>query len=366
VPTTAFPDGTPTPMLALNRDEMPVGEGWTYEPKWDGFRTIVAIGDDAVDLVSRTGRPLARYFPEVQALVGEVLGERRAILDGEIVMVRPGSMDFGLLQLRLHPAASRVNKLAAEIPATLVLFDVLRVGTEDLTGSALVDRRARLGALAGELGILEAVTSLADVPPGPALALAPWTDDLTVAQAWFDDDAGIGQDGIIAKRADQLYQPGVRGWIKVKHRSTADCVVGGYRLAKGGDGIGALLLGLYDDEGALHYVGHTSSFKAAERRALLSELQPLVGGDSFGGMRAPGGQSRWSAGKDTEWVSLDPRLVAEVTFDRMQDGRMRHAATFVRWRPDRDARSCTWGQLGLEPPSWSWDESSQEIPSQGS
>ena len=153
----------------------------------------------------------------------------------------------------------------------------------------------------------------------------------------------------------------MRGWIKVKHRSTADCVVGGYRLAKGGDGIGALLLGLYDDEGSLHYVGHTSSFKAAERRALLTELQPLVGGDSFGGMRAPGGQSRWSAGKDTEWVSLEPRLVAEVTFDRMQDGRMRHAATFVRWRPDRDARSCTWGQLGLEPPSWSWDESSQEI-----
>ena len=176
------------------------------------------------------------------------------------------------------------------------------------------------------------------MPPGPALLLAPWTEDLDVAQAWFDDEAGIGQDGIIAKRADQPYQPGVRGWMKVKHRSTADCVVGGYRLAKSGDGIGALLLGLYDDEGTLHYVGHTSSFKAAERRALLAELSRSWARQLRGG-RAPGGQSRWSAGKDTEWVSLEPRLVAEVTFDRMQDGRMRHAATFVRWRPDRDARS---------------------------
>jgi len=364
MPTTTFADGLPTPMLALNRDGMPTGEGWTYEPKWDGFRAIVAVRDAGVDLVSRTGRPLARYFPEVADLVGATAGAERFVADGEIVMVTPGAMDFGMLQLRLHPAASRVNKLAAEIPATLVLFDLLSEGGEDLTSLPLDGRRARLATLAGRLEIVGAPTSLADVPPGPALSLAPWTDDVEVATAWFDDEAGIGQDGIIAKRADQPYQPGVRGWIKVKHRSTADCVVGGYRLAKNGDGVGALLLGLYDDEGELHYVGHTSSFKAAERRALLEELQPLVGGDSFGGMRAPGGQSRWSAGKDTEWVSLEPRLVAEVSFDRMQDGRMRHAATFVRWRPDRDARSCTWGQLGLEPPSWSWSD--QDTPSQGS
>jgi ATP-dependent DNA ligase len=366
VPATTFPNGLPVPMLARNRDEMPLGEGWTYEPKWDGFRTIVAVTDDGVDLVSRTGRPLARYFPEVATLVAEVAGGRRFVADGEIVMVRPGSMDFGLLQLRLHPAASRVAKLAGELPATLVLFDLLHDGDDDLRAVPLTDRRARLQRLAGDLDIVEAVTSLAEVPPGPAISLAPWTDDVGTATAWFDDDAGIGQDGILAKRDDEPYQPGVRGWIKVKHRSTADCVVGGYRLAKGGDGIGALLLGLYDDDGALHYVGHTSSFSAAERRAMLAELQPLVGGDSFGGMRAPGGQSRWSAGKDTEWVSLEPRLVAEVTFDRMQDGRMRHAASFVRWRPDRDARSCTWGQLGLEPPSWSGEEPGQDTPSQGS
>jgi ATP-dependent DNA ligase len=355
-------------MLAQSRDEMPTDPGWTYEPKWDGFRTIVAVGEQGVDLMSRTGRPLARYFPEMAGLVRDTAGDARFVADGEIVMVRPGAMDFGTLQLRLHPAASRVNRLAAEIPATLVLFDLLRDDGEDLTGEPLAERRARLAALASRLGIAEAPTSLAEVPAGPALSLAPWTADPAVARTWFDDDAGIGQDGIIAKRDDETYRPGVRAWVKVKHRSTADCVVGGYRPAKGGEGIGALLLGLYDDDGRLHYVGHTSSFKADERRAMLTELQPLVGGDSFGEVRAPGGQSRWSGGKDTEWVSLEPRLVAEVTFDRMQDGRMRHAATFVRWRPDRDARSCTWGQLGLEPPSWSWgsDDPGQDTPSHGS
>jgi ATP-dependent DNA ligase len=350
-------------MLALLQDATPEGEGWTYEPKWDGFRTIVAVTDRGVDLVSRTGRPLGRYFPEIVDLVGERAGDERFVVDGEIVMMRPGAMDFGMLQLRLHPAASRVAKLAAEMPTTLVLFDLLREGEEDLTELPLTERRQRLAALAARLGAAEARTDLAEIPPGPALSLAPWTADLTVARRWFADEAGIGQDGIIAKRIDQKYEPGRRGWVKVKHRATADCVVGGYRVAKGGDGVGSLLLGLYDAEGALHYVGHTSSFKAAERRALMRELEPLVGGTSFGGMRAPGGQSRWSAGKDTEWVELEPRLVAEVTFDRIQDGRMRHAATFVRWRADRDPRSCTWDQLGLEPPSWSWD---QEMPAQGS
>jgi ATP-dependent DNA ligase len=354
----------PTPMLASIQPEMPLGDGWTYEPKWDGFRTIVVVDDGEVTFASRGGRPLGRYFPELVALVSERAGAERCIADGEIVMVRPGRMDFGELQLRLHPAASRVNRLAAEIPATLVLFDLLRDGDEDLTGLPLGERRRRLAALAGRIGIERAATSLDAVPPGPALSLAPWTADPTIAQTWFADDVGIGQDGIIAKREDQHYLPDKRGWVKVKHRSTADCVVGGYRLAKGGDGVGSLLLGLYDDEGNLHYVGHTSSFKAAERRKLLEELAPLVGGEGFGGLRAPGGQSRWSAGKDTEWVPLDPRLVAEVTYDRMQDGRMRHAATFVRWRDDREARSCTWAQLGLEPPSWSWSD--QDTPSQGS
>jgi ATP-dependent DNA ligase len=174
-----------------------------------------------------------------------------------------------------------------------------------------------------------------------------------VARGWFADDAGIGQDGIIAKRAEQPYLSGERGWIKVKHRSTLDCVVGGYRLSKTGDGIGALLLGLYDGNGTLHYVGHTSSFKAKERRDILEQLRPLEGGDSFEGGRAPGGQSRWSAGKETAWVTLQPVLVCEVTIDRVQYGRFRHAASFVRWRDDREPASCTFDQIpGAEPPAW--------------
>ena len=182
---------------------------------------------------------------------------------------------------------------------------------------------------------------------------APFTEDPERARAWFADEAGVGQDGIIAKRVDQPYLAGERGWAKVKHRSTLDCVVGGYRLSKTGDGIGALLLGLYDDEATLHYVGHTSSFKAKERRDMLEVLRPLEGGESFEGGRAPGGPSRWSAGKDTAWVALEPVLVCEVTIDRMQYGRVRHAASFVRWRDDRDPRSCTFTQIpGAEPPAW--------------
>jgi ATP-dependent DNA ligase len=365
VPVRTIADGLPAPMLALAREEIPRGEGWTYEPKWDGFRAIVAVRDGAVTLASRNGRPLGRYFIELEGLLGERAAGVGFVADGEIVIVQPGSMDFGLLQLRLHPAASRVAKLAGEIPATLILFDLLRETDEDLTSLPLAERRERLAALAGRLRAAEAPTSLADIAAGPALSLGPWTEDLSVAEAWFADDAGIGQDGIVAKRVDQAYQPGVRGWVKVKHRTAVDCVVGGYRLAKGGDGVGSLLLGLYDGDGTLHYVGHTSSFKAAERREMIEVLAPLVGGKSFRGMREPGGQSRWSSGKDLDWVSLEPVLVAEVSFDRIQDGRMRHAATFLRWRQDRDPASCTWDQLGLEPPSWSWSED-HDTPAQGS
>ena len=195
---------------------------------------------------------------------------------------------------------------------------------------------------------------LDDVPTGPTVLMGPSTDDPAVAAAWFADDAGIGQDGIIAKRVEQTYRSGERGWVKVKHRSTLDCVIGGYRLSKAGDGVGALLLGLYGDDGTLHYVRHTSSFKAKERRDMLEALRPLEGGESFEGRaRPPGGQSRWSAGKDTAWVALEPVLVAEVTIDRMQYGRVRHAATFVRWRDDRAPRTCTFDQVpGAVPPSW--------------
>ena len=338
------------PMLAKLQPDIPRGPGWTYEPKWDGFRTIVTVGDE-IRLESRDDRPMMRFFPELVSL----LAERRDgtfVADGEIVMVRPGRLAFDELQLRLHPAESRVRKLAAEIPASLILFDLLEDEGEKLGSKPLSERRDRLAALSGRLHVAQAPQRLEDLDLGPDLLLTPWTDDVGVAERWFADEAGLGQDGIVAKRGDQPYLPGSRGWVKVKHRKTADCVVGGYRVAKNGDGVASLLLGLYDDVGTLHYVGHTSSFRAKERREIRELLRPLEGSESFAGGREPGGQSRWSAGKDTAWISTAPTLVCEVAFDRIQGGRFRHAATFLRWRPDREPETCTWAQLGESPPSW--------------
>jgi ATP-dependent DNA ligase len=337
-------------MLAKLQTEMPRGQRWTYEPKWDGFRTIVTSGEE-VRFVSRDDRPMMRFFPEIERLVTD-RAPGRYVADGEIVLVRPGGLIFEELQLRLHPAASRVRKLAQEIPASLILFDLLEADGRDLRDEPLAERRRALWSLAAGWGVGPTPERLEELSPGPELLLTPWTDDVAVAERWYADEAGLGQDGILAKRADQPYQPGVRGWVKVKHRRTADCVVGGYRVAKSGDGVGSLLLGLHDDEGRLHYVGHTSSFKAAERRAIRERLAPLEGGESFEGARAPGGPSRWSAGKDTAWVNVQPRLVCEVSFERMQYGRFRHAARFVRWREDRDPASCTFEQIGESPPSW--------------
>ena len=338
-------------MLAKLQTEIPLGHGWTYEPKWDGFRTIVTSDPDGVRFVSRDDRPMMRFFPEIEELVSSAT-PGRYVADGEIVLVRPEGLAFEQLQLRLHPAESRVRKLASEIPASLILFDLLEWEGVDLRDRGLSERREGLWSAASDWGVRPAPEHLAELRPGPEALLTPWTDDPAVAERWFADEVGLGQDGLVAKRADQGYEPGVRGWVKVKHRKTADCVVGGYRVAKNDDGVGSLLLGLYDGEGRLHYVGHTSSFKAAERRAIRAELAPLEGAESFYGGREPGGPSRWSAGKDTAWVSIEPVLVCEVSFDRMQGGRFRHAATFVRWREDRTPASCTFEQLGESPPSW--------------
>jgi ATP-dependent DNA ligase len=340
------------PMLAKLETTLPVGEGWIYEPKWDGFRCLVTVTGAGVQLISRDDRPMVRFFPEIVAMLEE-LPTGSIVADGELVIVHDGRFWFEDLQLRLHPAESRVRRLAGEIPASLILFDLLEIDGEDLRQRPLAERRQRLEKLAATLGAEHVPERPGDLQPGPEVRLTPWSDELAVAERWFGDEHWLGEDGIVAKRIDQVYQPGVRGWIKVKHRSTTDCVVGGYRLSKDGEGVGSLLLGLYDDAGRLHYVGHTSSFKAAERRAIREQLAPLEGGVGFGGeARSPGGQSRWSAGREAAWVSLDPVLVCEVTYERIQSGRFRHAATFVRWREDRDPRSCTFEQVGAEPPSW--------------
>ena len=346
-----LPFGPPlAPMLAKLRDEIPIGDEWVYEPKWDGFRSIIFRDDDSVSIISRDGKPMDRYFPELPDALREVLPPQ-AIVDGEIVVAGKAGLDFDALLQRIHPAASRVQKLAVETPASFVAFDLLAVGRKDLRDEPL---QARRGLLEERLARARLVREgalkkdvLAALRPGPRVALTPQTSEPDEAQRWFQVFEGAGLDGVIAKRKDQVYVPGERVMVKVKHLRTADCVVGGYRLSKAGDGIGSLLLGLYDDSRVLHYVGHTSSFKTKERRELLAELQPLVGGTSFGGGRTPGGPSRWSAGMDKSWVSLDPVLVCEVGFDYLQGDRFRHAATFLRWRPEKRPEECTFDQILL-------------------
>jgi ATP-dependent DNA ligase len=334
-------------MLARSAEEIPDGEGWRYEPKWDGFRCIVERGDGGageVGIASRDARPLGRYFPELVELL-EASPAETYLFDAEIVLVARGRMEFDTLQQRLHPAASRVRTLAAATPATLVAFDLLEVGGRDLRPLEFDERRSQLEALVTRLGGSPPPAGPEGLREGPELFLTPQTADPQIAQVWFADEAVFGQDGIVAKRADQRYLEGERAMVKVKHHRTLDCVVGGYRVEKNGNGVASLLLGLYDAAGVLHYVGHTSSFPAAQRRAMREELAPLEGGASFGQGRAPGGPSRWSGGRETEWVPLDPVLVCEVRIDRMQGDRFRHASRLLRWRDDRDPHSCTFDQL---------------------
>jgi ATP-dependent DNA ligase len=316
-------------MLCKLQPEIPRGEEWVYEPKWDGFRAIVTVSGGKVTIASRTGKPLGRYFPELPEPILAATGGD-CILDGEIIIATSGGLDFEALQMRLHPAASRVARLAAETPSRLVVFDLLGDGGEDLTKKPLEDRRARLQSRISES---EMVT------------LTPQSADPAVAQRWFEAYEGAGLDGVIAKKTEQPYLPGERGWVKVKHLRTVDCVAGGYRSDPGKDAIKSLLLGLYDEEGQFHFVGHTSSFSAAERKQIFELLQPLRGESFGGGGRAPGGQSRWSAGNDADWTSLRPELVCEVSFDYLQGIRFRHAARFLRWRDDKLPRDCDFEQI---------------------
>ena len=338
------------PMLAKLAHELPDGDGWLFEPKWDGFRSLVFRDGERVYLQSRDLKPLDRYFPELAAPLRAVLPER-CVVDGEIVIATEGGLDFDVLQMRLHPAASRVAKLAAETPSSFVAFDLLAEGDEDLRDRPQAERRARLEA---------ALARARD-----SIHLTPCTRDRAVAQDWFHRFEGAGLDGVIAKHESTTYQPGKRAMIKVKHTRTADCVVGGFRWHKSGPGelVGSLLLGLYDEAGALHHVGFTSSFTAAVRRQLAQELEPLRrnaleghpwrewGGAAEDAVRMPGAASRWSQGKDLSWEPVRIERVCEVAYDHLQGDRFRHAATFVRWRPDKPPADCRYDQLEVTPPA---------------
>jgi ATP-dependent DNA ligase len=327
------------PMLAKLQPSVPRAPGWVYEPKWDGFRAIVFRDGSDIHVASRDHKPLERYFPELPSALDSALPQK-CVVDGEVIVVGDHGLAFDSLTQRIHPARSRVEKLAAETPASFFAFDLLALDDDDLMSAPLEQRRS-------------ALADFLDGPVEPELPsrglteilLTPQTDDADVASSWIDEYEDVGVDGVVAKRLDSIYQPGDRVMVKVKLQRTADCVVGGYRLSKSGDGIGSLLLGLYDSAGVLHYVGHTSGFRAAERPKLLEELRPLEGGHSFGGGRAPGGPSRWASGRNTDWVPLEPKRVCEVSFDRMMSGRFRHAVGFVRWRDDRDPKSCTFDQI---------------------
>ena len=344
-------------MLAKLSEELPSGEGVLYEPKWDGFRAIVFRGPSDVYIQSRDLRPLDRYFPDLHEALVAALPE--GVFDGEIVIATPHGLDFDALQMRLHPAASRVAKLAAATPASFVAFDLLADARRDLRATPLAERRASLERL------------LAGV--APPIYLTPMTRDRKTATDWLARFEGAGLDGVIAKPEGGIYEPGKRAMIKIKHSRTADCAVAGFRWHKNGTGtrVGSLLLGLYDEKGALQHVGVTSSFTMAAREQLARDLAPLrkralddhpwrewaKAGDlspdrrSLGeGGRMPGGQSRWSAGKDLSWEPLRVERVCEVKYDHMQGDRFRHAAVFQRWRPDKPPADCTYDQLEVTAP----------------
>jgi ATP-dependent DNA ligase len=328
-------------MLAKLVKELPAGEHLVYEPKWDGFRTIVFFDGTELELASRNERPLTRYFPELDAPLRATLGGP-CVVDGEIVIAGRGGLDFDALSNRIHPAESRIRRLAVETPAEFVAFDLLALGEEDLRPLPFSDRRARLA------GLLQGA-------PG-AIHLTPQTNDVALAAQWLARFEGAGLDGVVAKDSTLAYREGERVMFKIKHERSADCVIGGFRWHTSGGVVGSLLLGLYDDAGVLHHVGVASGFTAKRRRELVDELAPYraamgeihpwlgeVGDETR--QRRPGAQSRWNAGKEMAFEPLRPELVCEVAYGQLQGDRFRHATGFRRFRPDRDPSSCTYSQL---------------------
>ncbi len=340
------------PMLAKRVGELPPGEGWIFEPKWDGFRTLIFRDGDEIFIQSRDEKPLNRYFPElIDPLKAQL--PKRCVLDGEIVIATSEGLEFDTLQMRLHPAESRVRKLAVETPASVVFFDLLCEGDKSLCDTPFGKRRGRL----------EGILNNAE----PPLHLTPATRDRTTAADWFRRFEGAGLDGVVAKSEDGTYEPNKRVMLKVKHERDCDCVVAGFRWHKRGEKtkVGSLLLGLYDNSGNLEHVGVCASFTDAKRKELVEFLTPYrknaLDGHPWRAWaeeeaaegeprRMPGGQSRWSAGKDLSWEPLRPELVVEVAYDHMQGDRFRHTAQFRRWRDDKRPRDCTYDQLEVVPP----------------
>ncbi len=335
-------------MLAKRVIAIPRGEGWSFEPKWDGFRAVIFRDGEQLLIQSRDGKPLDRYFPELREPLLAQLPER-CVLDGEVVIAGPRGLDFDALQLRIHPAASRIKLLAQQTPASVVFFDLLALVDDDLREAPFRARREKLEKLLQNVA--------------PPLHLTPATTDNDLAEDWFSRFEGAGLDGVMAKSLSGPYTPDKRTMLKVKHERDCDCVVAGFRWHKEGEGtsVGSLLLGLYDGAGELQHVGVCASFTAAKRRELVEFLEPyrrdaLVGHPWAGwasggdGQRMPGGQSRWSQGKDLSWVALRPELVVEVAYEHMQGDRFRHMAQFRRWRVDKAQQDCTYAQLEVVPP----------------
>ncbi len=320
------------PMEAKLVERLPDEDGWQYEPKWDGFRCLAFREGDTIEIMSKAGKSLARFFPEIVAMLGR-LAARDFVLDGELILPIGEILSFDALQARLHPAESRIAKLSVETPAQLILFDCLRAGGTVLLDEPLATRRAALERLhAGERE--------------PALLLSPLTLDAAIATAWLDHSGGA-LDGVVAKRRDEPYRPGERAMLKVKQHRSADCVVGGFRFDQARRFVASLLLGLYDDGGRLNHVGFTASLPVAERPALTERLAALVAAPGFTG-KAPGGPSRWNDGKASEWQPLRPELVVEVRYDQVTGDRFRHGTRLLRWRPDKAPAQCRMEQLRHE------------------